>query len=51
MLGVIEQRDAVENVKVELIRYLYFPWRCLEILTGLNSGVQETLTILNGLQE
>jgi hypothetical protein len=24
MLGVIEQRDAVENVK-ELIRYLYFP--------------------------
>jgi hypothetical protein len=38
MLGVIEQRDAVENVKVELIRYLYFPWRCLEILTGVLTG-------------
>jgi hypothetical protein len=25
MLGVIEQRDAVENVRWELIRYLYFP--------------------------
>jgi hypothetical protein len=50
MLGVIEQRDAVENVKVELIRYLYFPWRCLEILTGvLTAAYKKPLTILNGL--
>jgi hypothetical protein len=25
MLGVIEQRDAVENVKVGINQYLYFP--------------------------
>jgi hypothetical protein len=50
MLGVIEQRVEVENVKVELIRYLYFPWRCLEILTGvLTAAYKKPLTILNGL--
>jgi hypothetical protein len=50
MLGVIEQRDAVENVKLELIRYLYFLWRCLEILTGvLTAAYKKPLTILNGL--
>jgi hypothetical protein len=40
MLGVIEQRDAVVKVGINQV---YFPWRCLEILTGVLTAVQETL--------
>jgi hypothetical protein len=32
MLGVIEQRDAVENVKVGINQVSVLSWRCLEIL-------------------
>jgi hypothetical protein len=35
MLGVIEQRDAVENVKVGINQVSVLSWRCLEILTGV----------------
>jgi hypothetical protein len=43
MLGVIEQRDAVENVKVGINQVSVLSWRCLEILTGVLTAAQETL--------
>jgi hypothetical protein len=50
MLGVIEQRDAVENVKVGINQVSVLSWRCLEILTGvLTAAYKKPLTILNGL--
>jgi hypothetical protein len=33
--SVIEQRDAVENVKVGINQVSVLSWRCLEILTGV----------------
>jgi hypothetical protein len=50
MLGVIEQRDAVENVKVGINQVSVLSLEMFrDIDRCLNSGVQETLTILNGL--
>jgi hypothetical protein len=46
MLGVI--RDAVENVKVGVIRHLYFPG-CLEMTGVLTAAYKKPLTILNEL--
>jgi hypothetical protein len=50
MLGVIEQRDAVENVKVGINQVSVLSLRCLEILTGvLTAAYKKPLTM--GLQE
>jgi hypothetical protein len=43
MLGVIEQRDAVENVKVGINQVSVLSWRCLEILTGVLTAAYKKL--------